>query len=88
MMAAMGLFDVQGGACERPTFQMGSPLFDKIEIKLSPVNATGKTFVIETTGNTPDAYYVQSATLNGSSIPTTVIPILSKTVFLRPHLFI
>lgn len=31
---------------------MGSPLFDKIEIKLSPVNATGKTFVIETTGNT------------------------------------
>ena len=68
VMAAMGLFDVQGGACERPTFQMGSPLFDKIEIKLSPVNATGKTFVIETTGNTPDAYYVQSATLNGKPL--------------------
>ena len=68
VMAAMGLFDVQGGACERLTFQMGSPLFDKIEIKLSPVNATGKTFVIETTGNTPDAYYVQSATLNGKPL--------------------
>lgn len=52
VMAAMGLFDVQGGSCERPTFQIGSPLFDKIEIKLSPMNATGKTFVIETTGNT------------------------------------
>mgnify|MGYP000158169886 FL=1 len=49
VMAAMGLFDVQGGSCERPTFQIGSPLFDKIEIKLSPMNATGKTFVIETT---------------------------------------
>ena len=67
-LGAMGLFDVQGGACDRPTFQMGSPLFDKIEIKLSPVNATGKTFVIETTGNTPDAYYVQSATLNGKPL--------------------
>ena len=68
VMAAMGLFDVQGGSCERPTFQIGSPLFDKIEIKLSPMNATGKTFVIETTGNTPDAYYVQSATLNGKPL--------------------
>ena len=68
VMAAMGLFDVQGGSCERPTFQIGSPLFDKIEIKLSPMKATGKTFVIETTGNTPDAYYVQSATLNGKPL--------------------
>ena len=68
VMAAMGLFDVQGGSCERPTFQIGSPLFDKIEIKLSPMNATGKTFVIETTGNTPDAYYIQSATLNGKPL--------------------
>ncbi len=42
VMAAMGLFDVQGGSCERPTFQIGSPLFDKIEIKLSPMNATEK----------------------------------------------
>jgi predicted alpha-1,2-mannosidase len=65
VMTAMGLFDVQGGACERPTYQIGSPIFDKIEIRLSPVNATGRTFVIETQGNGPDAYYVQSATLNG-----------------------
>jgi predicted alpha-1,2-mannosidase len=65
VMAAMGLFDVQGGACARPTFQIGSPLFDRIEIKLNPMNATGRTLVIEAAGNTPDAYYVQSATWNG-----------------------
>ncbi len=67
-MAAMGLFDVQGGASNMPTFQMGSPLFDRIEIKLNPLNASGKTFVIETEGNAADAYYIQSATLNGKPL--------------------
>ncbi len=68
VMAAMGLFDVQGGASNMPTFQMGSPLFDRIEIKLNPLNASGKTFVIETEGNAADAYYIQSATLNGKPL--------------------
>lgn len=68
VMAAMGLFDVQGGASERPTFQIGSPLFDRIEINLHPLNASGKKFIIETEGNTSGAYYIQSATLNGSPL--------------------
>lgn len=68
VMAAMGLFDVQGGADERPTFQIGSPLFDRIEINLHPLNASGKKFIIETEGNTSDAYYIQSATLNGDPL--------------------
>lgn len=65
VMAAMGLFDVQGGTSSRPTFQLGSPLFDKIEIRLSPKNASGTKFVIETEGNQSDTYYIQSASLNG-----------------------
>lgn len=68
VMTAMGLFDVQGGSCERPTYQIGSPQFDKIEIKLNPMNAKGETFIIETVGNAPDAYYIQSATLNGKPL--------------------
>lgn len=68
VMAAMGLFDVQGGAGERPTFQIGSPLFDRIEINLHPLNASGKRFIIEIEGNTSDAYYIQSATLNGNPL--------------------
>ncbi|WP_302304375.1 GH92 family glycosyl hydrolase [Culturomica massiliensis] len=68
VMTAMGLFDVQGGATVHPTYQLGSPLFDRIEIRLSPVNASGRKFVIETTGNGPDAYYVQSASLNGKDL--------------------
>ncbi len=68
VMSSMGLFDVQGGACQRPTYQLGSPLFDRIEIQLSPQYASGKTFVIETEGNDADAYYVQSAQLNGKPL--------------------
>ncbi|MDR2564109.1 MAG: GH92 family glycosyl hydrolase [Prevotellaceae bacterium] len=68
VMAALGLFDVQGNASAQTTFQIGSPQFDRIEIKLNPINASGKKFVIETEGNTPDALYVQSATLNGQPL--------------------
>ncbi|NDV82612.1 GH92 family glycosyl hydrolase [Bacteroides sp. 51] len=68
VLAGMGLFDVQGGTPERPTFQLGSPEFDKIEIKLSSVNATGKTFTIEVENNGPENYYVQSASFNGNSL--------------------
>ncbi|MEG1685354.1 MAG: GH92 family glycosyl hydrolase, partial [Bacteroides sp.] len=68
VLAAMGLFDVQGGVCEKPTFQIGSPLFDRIEIKLNPLNAKGKSFVIETENNGPKSYYVQSAKLDGKKL--------------------
>lgn len=65
VLAAIGLFDVQGGTPQRPTFQIGSPLFDKVEITLNPMNATGERFVIETVGNGLDNYYIESAELNG-----------------------
>lgn len=64
VLAAMGLFDVQGGVSQRPTYQLGSPQFERIEIDLKGHQNAGK-FVIETKGNGPGQYYVQSATLNG-----------------------
>ena len=68
VLSSMGLFDVQGGACYNPTFQIGSPMFDRIEIKLNSKYAKGKTFVIETENNGKDSYYVQSAELNGKPL--------------------
>lgn len=65
VLAAMGLFDVQGGVCQRPTYQLGSPQFERIEIDLKGHQDAGRKFVIETKGNGPGQYYVQSATLNG-----------------------
>ena len=68
VLSSMGLFDVQGGASINPTYQIGSPQFDRITIQLSPFNSSGKKFVIETRGYAPDAYYVQSATFNGKPL--------------------
>ena len=65
VLAAMGLFDVQGGVSQRPTYQLGSPQFERIEIDLKGHQNASRKFVIETKGNGPGQYYVQSATLNG-----------------------
>lgn len=68
VLAAMGLFDVQGGVCQRPTYQLGSPLFDRITISLAGDQNRAKSFVIETEGNAPENYYIQSATLDGEAL--------------------
>ena len=68
VLSTMGLFDVQGGAPAEPTYQIGSPAFDKIVVHLNPLNATGKKLVIRTIGNGPEAYYVQKASFNGKPL--------------------
>lgn len=68
VLAAMGLFDVQGGACSEPTYQLGSPEFDEITVYLSKFNAKGGKFRILTKGNSADAMYVQNATFNGKPL--------------------
>lgn len=79
VMAAMGLFDVQGGTSMRPTFQIGSPLFDRIEIRQGTKKAKGSKFIIRTVRNSPENYYVQSAVLNGKP--------LNNCWFFRDELF-
>ncbi|MBI9062498.1 MAG: GH92 family glycosyl hydrolase [Marinilabiliaceae bacterium] len=65
VMASMGLFDVQGLTAQRPTFQFGSPLFDKITIQTDPKYYSGKPIVIETLNNNSENIYIQSASFNG-----------------------
>jgi putative alpha-1,2-mannosidase len=64
-MTAMGLFDVQGHAAANPSFQIGSPLFNKISIKLNSRYYDRDKIVIETVNNNPENIYIQSAELNG-----------------------
>ena len=68
VLSSMGLFDVQGGAPAHPTYQLGSPLFDKVVVHLSPFNAKGKSFTIITRGNSPEALYVRGARFNGKPL--------------------
>ncbi len=68
--SAMGLYPVAPGD---GVYQIGSPLFDKITIKLHPAHARGKTFVIEAIGNSEANLYIQSAELNGEPLERTWI---------------
>jgi putative alpha-1,2-mannosidase len=47
---------------------LGSPLFDKITIKLDPGYYEGRELIIRTLNNSPDNIYVQSASLNGERL--------------------
>ena len=68
VLASMGIFDVQGNTAEKPTFQLGSPLFDKIEITLNQHYYTGRKIVIEAIHNSDENRYIQSAFLNGKKL--------------------
>ena len=69
-LMAIGLTDEQGGAAQKPTYQITAPLFDKVTIKLNPAYYSGKTFTIITHNAGPANVYIQSAKLNGKSLNT------------------
>jgi len=68
VLVSMGLFDIQGHSAARPSFQFGSPLFDKITITLDNRYYKGKKLIVESKNNTPKNVYVQSVTWNGKPI--------------------
>jgi predicted alpha-1,2-mannosidase len=65
VLMAIGLFDVAGGAAVRPSYQITSPIFDRVTIRLSRDYFPGRAFTIETRNNSPQNVYIQSARLNG-----------------------
>ncbi|GAB3423937.1 GH92 family glycosyl hydrolase [Niabella aquatica] len=64
VMAALGLFDVKGFTDSRPIIELGSPLFDRAEIKLD----NNKKLIIEAKNNSKENMYVQSAEFNGNPL--------------------
>lgn len=66
VMASLGLFDVQGHAGANPTFQFGSPLFEKVTIQLS--EKPNHQLIIETKNNGPQNHFVQNLRFNGEPL--------------------
>ena len=62
---AMGLFEMDGGCSVRPYYDLSSPLFDRIVLRLDRHYYGGREFVIEAHNNSPANIYIQSARLNG-----------------------
>jgi predicted alpha-1,2-mannosidase len=67
-LMAMGLFDVQGGAALKPTYQITSPVFDRVTIHLNRDYFPGGEFTIVTRNNSPKNIYIQKTWLNGKPL--------------------
>jgi len=65
VLAAMGIHPICPGDGK---YQVTSPVFEKIEIRLDSSYCTGKTFTILARNNSPDSIYIQSAKLNGQPL--------------------
>ncbi|MBD1431860.1 glycoside hydrolase family 92 protein [Sphingobacterium sp. DN00404] len=74
VMAGMGLFDVKGLTQIDPEFQIGSPIFDRIEVRLNKKYYQGDKFVIEAENNSSENIYVQSLNKNGKAQQSITIP--------------
>lgn len=74
VMSSMGLFEMNGGCSSSPMLELGSPLFEKITIRLDSDYYSGGTFTIEAHNNSSENRYVQRATLNGKRLTEPRIP--------------
>lgn len=74
VLAAMGLFDVQGLTSTHATLQLATPLFDHIRIQLHPNYYPGGQFTITTRNQNHANPYIQNAQLNGNTLEQCWIP--------------
>jgi putative alpha-1,2-mannosidase len=74
VMAALGLFQTDGGCRAEPVYELGSPLFRRVTIDLGERFGRGKTFVIEAENASRTNIYIQSAELNGRPLDTFCFP--------------
>ena len=72
VMSSIGLFDVKGLTEKIPNFQFGSPIFDKVSIKVA--NKSGKRLQLMRKNSLKSAYYIKSLKWQGKEYDTLAIP--------------
>lgn len=73
-LMAIGLFSLDGGSALRPAYDITSPVFDEICIKLDPSYYRGKQFTIKAYNNSERNCYIQKARLNGKGLNSFRLP--------------
>ena len=68
VLMKIGLFQMNGGTEANPSYQIGSPIFDEIRIKLNPDYYPGGNFVIKAINNGDKNVYVKSAIFNKKTL--------------------
>lgn len=68
LLLGLGLFDFKGGAYENPEYEITSPIFDEIVIKLDEKYYSGNTVTIRTYNNSKKNVYIEKILFNGIEI--------------------
>lgn len=68
VMAALGLFQIEGGCSTEPWYELASPIFEKVVINLGGRYGRGSKFTIKANGTSRRNKYIHSATLNGKPL--------------------
>jgi len=74
VMTALGLFQTEGGCSVNPVYEIGSPLFQRVEIDLGHKFGRGGKFSIIAHNSSRNNIYVQSAILNGKKLDSCIFP--------------
>lgn len=74
VLSSLGMFDVCGLTAQQPAFALGSPLFNKVIIRLNKMYFSGDEFVINVINKSKDNIYVQQYQLNGTTLHTPYLP--------------
>ena len=67
-LMSIGIFSLKGTTNIEPVYEITSPVFDEVKIKLDSEYYPGKSFIIKTNNNSAENCYIQKAELNGSSL--------------------
>jgi len=67
-LMSLGIFSLKGTTSMNPVYEITSPVFDEITIKLDPQYYAGKEFKISTHNNSVENCYIQEARLNGQPL--------------------
>lgn len=68
VLMKIGLFQLNGGTEENPSYELGSPIFDSVEISLNEKYYRGKSLMIKAVNHTADNIHVKSRILNGKEL--------------------
>ena len=74
VLMAIGLFEVDGGCSTEPRYEITSPLFDRITIRLNPDYYPGGQFEIISRNNSERNMYIRRAFLNGKTWNDCAVP--------------
>jgi predicted alpha-1,2-mannosidase len=64
----IGLFSLRGNTGREPIYEITTPEFDEVTIKLDPKYYSGREFKIKTYDNSKENLYIQKARLNGKPL--------------------